>query len=292
MSPLPVALIIVSCFSHAQWNLLARRHRGCEPVFFRRMLLLGIPVCAALGAVAISFSASLPPKALLCVLGSGLIAGLYFRFLALAYGAADFTTVYPVARALPVLVVAALDMLRGHYPTAIGWGGLLLVVLGCALAPQESYRGFSLRRYAARDMIWMLLTAAAVVGFTMIDKIGSEAVTRGPGSAALYCAAFYSLAGVSYLLLQAVFDRTPQDATPVGWRLPALSAVLGYGSYWLVLWAFQLATHTAYLLALRQFSIVIGVVAAFGIFKERGLAVRLPATAAIVAGLVLLVFYG
>ena len=292
MSPLPVALIIASCVAHAQWNLLSRRRQGSEPAFFRRMLLLGLPFCAAVAAVDLLLAHTLPPKALLCVLASGLIAGTYFRFLGLAYGEADFSTVYPVARALPVLVVATLDMLRGRYPSAIGWGGLLLVVVGCVLAPQKSYRGFNLRRYAARDMAWMGLTAAAIVAFTMIDKIGSEAVTQGPVSAAVYCACFYGLAGVSYLLMQAAFDRPLQDATPIGWWAPSVASVLGCISYWLVLWAFQLAPQTAYLLALRQFSIVIGVIAAFIVYKERGIAVRGPATAAIVAGLVLLVLYG
>jgi len=285
-------LIILSCFAHAQWNLLARAHRGSEATFFRRMLSVSIPLCAAAAATALLLSQSLPPKALLCMTASGLIAGAYFRFLALAYGAADFSIVYPVARALPVLAVAGLDMLRGRHPTPAGWAGLLMVVAGCALAPQHSYSGFNLRRYVGRDMLWMLLTAAAVVAFTMVDKVGAEAVMRGPGSAALYCSGFYGMGGISYLLLQAAFDRRTPGPPAVGWGRPALAAVLGFASYWLVLWAFQLSTHTAYLLALRQFSIAIGVVVAFAFYKERGRAVRVPATAAIIAGLIVVMVYG
>ena len=51
MSPLPVALIIISCVAHAKWNLLSRRRQGSEPAFFRRMLLLGLPFCAAIAAL-------------------------------------------------------------------------------------------------------------------------------------------------------------------------------------------------------------------------------------------------
>ena len=74
--------------------------------------------------------------------------------------------------------------------------------------------------------------------------------------------------------------------------MPRVAAVLGLFACELVLWAFQLAAHTSYLLAFRQFSIVVGVSFAFVLHKDAGLRVRLPATAAIVAGLALLAFYG
>jgi len=292
MSLLPIGLIIASCFLHAGWNLLARRERQ-ELVFFRRKLILGVPVSLAMIGVAHALGYSLPPWAWVCATGAGLIGGLYFRSLGLAYGSSDFTVVYPVARALPLLMVAALDLLRGRYPSALGWLAIVMVSAGCVLAPQRSYRDLTLRHYAGKAIVWILLTAAATVGYTMLDKMAAEVVQRGVVSAVIQCGVFHIFSAVSYLAAQAVFEGPrPYAEDRVGWRLPAAAAVLGPMTYALVLWAYQLTPQTAYLVAFRQFSIVIGVVAAFRLYKEPGLAVRVPATLAIVAGLVLLALWG
>jgi len=291
MPLLPIILILISCFTHAGWNLLARRKRR-ELAFFRRMLILTVPVSLAAIGISLRFPHSFPPTAWLCVLASGLICGLYYCFLGLAYGSSDFTVVYPVARALPVLIVAGLDMLRGRYPSGPGWGGLLLVVGGCMLAPQASYRGFDFRHYGSRAILWVLLTAGAIVGFTMFDKIAAEAVRPGLPSAVIYCGFFHIFACVSYVAVHALVAREKEGAREVGWKLPAFGALLGFGTYALVLWAYQMAEQTSYLLAFRQFSIFIGVVLAFHVYREKGLAVRLPATLAILGGLVLVALWG
>ncbi len=291
MPLLPVILILASCFTHAGWNLLARRQRR-ELLFFRHMLIVTVPVSLAAIAVSVQFPHSFPAKAWLCVTASGLICGFYYWFLGLAYGSSDFTVVYPVARALPVLIVAALDMLRGRHPNGPGWVGLVLVVGGCMLAPQASYRGFDLRRYGTRTILWIVLTAATIVGFTMFDKIAAEAVRPGLPSAVVYCGLFHILSCVSYAAVHSLLAREKGGAREVGWKLPAIGALLGFASYTLVLWAFQMAEQTSYLLAFRQFSIFIGVVLAFRMYGEKGLAVRLPATLAILGGLVLVATCG
>ncbi len=59
-----------------------------------------------------------------------------------------------------------------------------------------------------------------------------------------------------------------------------------------MLWAYQLSQHASYVVAFRQFSIVIGVVAAFAIYKERGVAVRMIGTVLITVGLILVGLLG
>ncbi len=291
MTVFPAVLILLSCFTHAGWNLLAR-HRRDEVTFFRRMLLLIVPMAGVVVGAGLALPHSFPPVAWACVVISGAICGSYFWFLALAYRSSDFTIVYPVARALPVLIVAAIDVLRGRYPSAVGWLAMIIVTAGCVLAPQQSLRKFDLKRYHLRELVWILLTAATIAGFTMLDKVAQEAMLQGPGSALLYCGVWHVFAALTYLALHRGFaDPAPQGAK-VGWWMPLAAGILGLASYTLVLWAFQMATQTGYLLAFRQFSIVIGVVAAFIIHRERGAWVRLPATAAIVGALALLILHG
>ena len=71
-----------------------------------------------------------------------------------------------------------------------------------------------------------------------------------------------------------------------------LGAALNFGSYWMVLWAYQLVRRASYIVTFRQFSIVLAVVVAFAVYKERGVAVRITAALLITAGLLLIGLFG
>ena len=290
MPLLAIILVLISCFTLAAFNLLARRARS-EMTLFLRMLL----IIASMGFVPFVLSEagtrSIPALGWLCLLGSGICGGVYMYSLARAYGATDFSIVYPVARALPVLLVGLGDVLRNRPMTAPGWAGLGLVFLGCMLTPLHSLREFKLRHYLHSSMLWILGAALGTVGYTLLDKIASEAVTPGPGTAIRYCYVFFSLSGIVLLALCWI-TRVSEDKQALGWRLPLLGALCLFGSYGLVLWAYQLSDKAGYVLAFRQFSIIIGVALAFLLYKERWTLARILGVGLICAGLVLVGMFG
>lgn len=291
MNKFAIDLVIGSTFMHAGWNLLARGQRS-ETAFFRRMLEIIVLVGFVPAAWSEAAVQSLTPRAWLYVCGSGFFCGLYLFCLALAYEASDFTTVYPVARALPVFLVAVGDVLLGRHPNAFGWTGMLLVICGCFLAPLYSLRGFRLRLYFNRASLWMLLTALGTVGYTLLDKFAAEVILAGPATAARYGYVYFLITYCSYLLFLRVFYKNEPASKATGWKLAALAAGLNFGAYWLVLWAYQLSRQVSYIVAFRQFSIVIGVTLGFAIYKEQGVRVRLCGTSMITAGLVLIALWG
>jgi drug/metabolite transporter (DMT)-like permease len=291
LNPAAVALVVSSTFMHAGWNLLVRGRKR-QAAFINRMLAVVVLAGLAPAAVSEALTRSLPPAAWACAGVSGICCGVYYFGLARAYASSDFTVVYPVARALPVLLVAFGDVLLGRPPTPIGWVGMLLVAGGCLLAPLRSFGDFALARYVNRASAWILLTALGTVGYTLFDKAAAEVVQKGPATAARYGYVFFVVSYLGYALLLRLFEKPVTAARPVGWAVPALAAGLNFGAYWLVLWAYQLARQAGYLVAFRQFSIVIGVVLAFAIFKEQGRAVRLTGTFLLLAGLVLIALCG
>jgi drug/metabolite transporter (DMT)-like permease len=291
MNPYVITLILVSTVMHAGWNLLARYQRS-EARFFSRMLTVVVLVGFVPGILSEALTHSLNPTAWVCVLGSGSFCALYFFCLARAYSASDFTTVYPVARAMPVFLVGLGDVARGIYPTAIGWIGMLLVIAGCFLAPLTSFRDFRARSYLNRTSVYMLLTAVGTVGYTLLDKIASEVVVQGPATAARYGYLYFLISFVAYRVLLQIFRGDGQESHAVGWRFPFYAAFLSFGAYWLILWAYQLSRHASYVVAFRQFSIVIGVILGFAIYKEQGLVVRVVGTSMIALGLVLVGLWG
>ena len=290
MNSFVIGLVLISTVMHAGWNLLARGRR-CEAAFFRRMLLVSVTIGLVPAVVSELLANSISTTAWLCLIGSGVCCGVYYFALARAYGASDFTVVYPVARALPVILVGLGDVLRGNVLTAAGWGGMLMVVAGCALCPLRSFRELSLRRYATRAIGYVLLTALATVGYTLFDKVASESLAQSPATASRYCYFFFASSWLFYEALLRLFGGA-EGAERLGWRLPALGALLNFGAYWLVLWAYQLTTRAGYIVAFRQFSIVIGVVLAFAIYKERGRGVRLTGSLVTTAGLVVIALWG
>lgn len=177
MAPLVILIVLCSTFMHAGWNLLARYERS-ESIFYGKMLM----VIAIIGLVPAVWSEivtrSITLKAWVCVVGSAISAAVYLFALARAFESLDFTVVYPVARSLPVIFVAIIDVLRGRYLTGIGWLGILLVASGCSLVPLRSFGEFALRRYLNRASVWMLLAALGTVGYTLLDKVAAEVVQR------------------------------------------------------------------------------------------------------------------
>ena len=130
------------------------------------------------------------------------------------------------------------------------------------------------------------------VGYTLLDKVASEIIQQGPATAARYGYVFFLIAGVSYAVFLKMFKAGKQNLNCVGWKLPALAACMNFGAYWLVLWAYQLSPQASYIVAFRQFSIVIGTVLAFAIYKERGLIVRLAGISLLTSGLVVIGLWG
>jgi len=217
---------------------------------------------------------------------------VYLFFLARAYASSDFTIVYPVARALPVIFVALADSLRGRHLTPAGWAGVLLVATGVVFVPLRSFQDISLKSYLNRTSLWMVLAAMGTVGYTLLDKYAAETVQQGPATAARYGYFYFAVSILPYLFLMRSFKGKDEKKEPTTWKLVIPAAILSFAAYWLILWAYQLIPYAGYIVAFRQVSIIIGAALAFWIFKERGLGVRLTGAIFISTGLILIAVWG
>lgn len=276
---------------HAGWNLLAR-YTHAERGFYFKMLLITMVVGFIPAVWSEIVTRSLTPTAWWCVIGSGICAALYLFFLARAYESSDFTVVYPVARALPVIFIAVLDVQRGRELTLFGWLGILLVAAGCILVPQLSIKDIKLSRYMNIATLWMLFAALGTVGYTFLDKIAAEVVQKGPDTAARYGYFYFAISFFPYIGFMKLSHTTNNRENMRDWKLAVIGALFGFGAYWLILWAYQLSPIASYIVAFRQFSIVIGAVFAFVVFKEQGVAIRLMGAFLIVFGMLLIALLG
>ncbi len=310
-------LIVLSAFLHAGWNLLARAQRAPD-TFLRITVLIslaGLPFVfggsAPLGSTALPGGQALarlfPPAVWGLLAVAGVSQAVYFLGLSRAYQSGDFTVVYPLARSLPILVLALIDATRGRLPSLLGWLGLFLVSLGCVVIPLRSPADFRLARYWNGTTGWVAVAALGTVGYSTVDKIAAELIPSGLLSAGRYQVLEYvaCLAPLALLLWRLggrspAANFTPVPARLLGWSgggmrpwLAAALAALGmFAAYWLVLYAYQLSRYASYVLALRQLSIVIGAAAGAVLFHEPAGRLRIGAALIILAGAACIAFAG
>ncbi len=211
------------------------------------------------------------------------------------YQSGHFSVVYPVARALPILIVAISDIFRGHAPLGWAWLCMGLVLVGCIITPLESLRQFKLSNYLNRTMLWIVVTALGTVGYTVIDHTAAEFIPPGPIAAARYGVMEFAFSALFFWLVLLNFERkTVQqwDYSWQSWKYPLFGGLAMFGAYWLILWAYQISPQASYVVALRQFSIVLGVVVGSFLFREPARGLRISTSLIIVTGIALIIFGG
>jgi drug/metabolite transporter (DMT)-like permease len=286
-----ISLVLISTFLHAGWNLLLRSQRASY-TFLRIAIVIG---AVGLGpALTAEFlGPHFPIQVWLHLVLAGTFQACYYLGLTRGYQRGDFTVVYPVARALPILLIAITDVVRGHLPSPIAWLGMVLVSAGCLVTPMRSLYDFRLDHYWNQTMIWIIVTSLATVGYTTVDNAAAELINPGPLMAARYgiFEASFS-APIYWLILTGLRQPTGEVKGWPGWKWPVIGAAGVFGSYWLVLWSYQLSPQASYVVALRQFSIVIGVAIGASLFGEPARVLRLSASLMIAAGIICIGVFG
>ena len=265
-----LALTLASAFVHAGWNLALARSRDAEAAT-AVVLVLALVVWAVPALVLGGVSAGALPYAA----ASSVLELAYFALLAAAYRRAELSVVYPVARgAAPVLlVVAALAGVGG----GVGAGQVVGVVL--IAAGIVAVRGVG-PGAGARDLALAGGIGACIAAYTLIDREGVRhaapvpylwLVLAGPG--VVYFAAMWRLRGAAALRAE-VAARS-------------LFAAVGIlGAFALALAALRHAPAAA-VGAVREVSVVIAVLLAGVVLRERVGARRVVGAVVVVGGIAL-----
>jgi len=282
MPPLAIGIVFLSTFMHAGWNLIARDQRGSDIL---TRALFAVSVVGLIPVLVMEFvSVPVLRVAWGYLLVAGMFQGLYFVGLSRGYRTGDFTLVYPLARGLPAVLVALADWARGNPPALLGWLGIALVSAGAVVLPLNSWRDLNRARYWNRALFWTLLTALATVGYSVADSVAAGVMPPGALQALRYGVFEMFLSWAYYQIFLGTLRLPGGGGQPTNWPRTLLVGVLLFGAYALVLWAYQLSVHTSYVVAMRQFSIVIGVVAGSLLFHEPAPRLRIAAAITITLG--------
>jgi drug/metabolite transporter (DMT)-like permease len=282
MEPFAVALILISAASHAAWNYLAKGARDKDSF----MLLMNVTSQFTLLPVFILLLKdwALPVNALPFLLTSAAAEVAYFLALSRAYDAGDLSVVYPVARSAPLFVAVAGALFLGDPLSATGIAGILLVLVGVYILHLKSLEPKRLleplRSFKGPAFGFALIAALGTTVYSLSDK----AVVTGTNPL-LY--SFWLEIAITLALIPVVLRSRGVGRIIDEWRSTRLrvtvSGALMRGGYILVLVAMTLAP-VGYLLALRQFSVVIGALLGVAVLGEGYGKPRILGSAAIFIG--------
>lgn len=273
-------LIITSAFLHALWNLISKR-RSPTLAFFFVASISGTLVMLPLLVVWRAALAHVPSAVWGLVLATGGAQAVYFVGLAGAYRRGDMSLAYPLARALPVLAVAAISLLLGNRQQigALSLAGMVLISGGCIILPLPGFGGWRLRHYADAVYLLAALAALGTTAYTLIDDAALRRL-RGTQDLALSVTGstllFIALQMTSTALLLGVVTlgraaerrrlrELVRDRALV--RISLLTGLVIMATYGLVLAAMAYVRDVSYVAAFRQLSIPIG--ALLGLTLER-----------------------
>ncbi len=296
MSLTAFGLIFLSVFLHVTWNFLSKKTNpslafyllmSCTAsvIWLPFFLLSDFP--ARLG--------ELPPL-FWGLLGCSVVAEVaYMGGLAYAYRRSDISLVYPLVRALPVLLVALATLLLGlgKTPAPVALAGMVLITSGCIFMPLKHFADFRLSRFANGVIGFILLGAVGTTGYTLADSqaIGMLRELQFHGVAdtlgLLYLIETGLALGMAVLVVLLpeerrafgeLFGRTP---------LPFLAGLCSSGAYALILFSMRFVSNVSYVQAFRQMSLPLGFLAGVVLLHEKSAVPKAVGLLLIVIGLLM-----
>jgi drug/metabolite transporter (DMT)-like permease len=255
---------------HAAWNIALASRRdvpAATALAFCFAALVFAPVAVARWDVE---SEAIPYMAV----SAGFELG-YVALLAAAYGRAELSVVYPVARGMaPVLVlvlgVAALGVGTSRAEVA----GVLLVAAGVVLVRGPGRR-------SSTGVGYGLAIGACIAGYTLADARGVD-----HADPLAYLLVVLAAPAVGYLTAVALRGGVPRLRAELGWT-PVFIGLASYGAFALALFALQRAS-AASVASVRETSVVIAVALAAPFLGEQVGPRRLAGAALVVAGVAVL----
>jgi len=290
MNPSGIVLVLMSAICHAGWNILSKG--APRPLAFMYKALKYSALCYLPLFVFMQFYISYPLPYVLCFLLSGILTGGYFFCLGMAYIHGHLSVAYPLARALPILMIAVNGMALGEIPSLRGLTGMVLITIGCLLLPLKHWRGkdgFSLAHYFNRACLWALLSAIFTAGYSLIDKIGAGYAPDGSRIENIMGKINYVYLQnlISFFILAGVIRLFKIETDNSSYRRKAVFSGLTFlVSYSLIMLALQ-ANPVAYVVSFRQISIIIGAVVSMVLIEKEFYKGRLAAVGIIFMGVIL-----
>ena len=278
MTPIQTAslMIVGSGAAHAVVNAILKAGKD---KMSSRALIDGFSAILILPPV---FVVPLPHGAWGWLAGSWATHLVYLVCLVTAFETADMSVAYPIARGVAPALAATVAVMAFAEPISV------IVAIGVALVSLGVIVVGLGRHVGGKALAWAVATGACVALYTVIDAQG---VRAAPGALSYIVWVFLSLGGGIGLLFAIWRGPTFILEARSQWKPGLIAGALSVVTYGLALAAYRLG-DTPRLAALRETSILFGVLIAVVFLKEKLTRGRVVGVSVIALGAALLLSKG
>lgn len=275
-------LVLAAAVCHALWNFFVRKVAGDLTTLWLALwtgLVMLLPVLFGVLS-SDNLRTLVHPSAVWCVIASGVVHAIYFILLARAYEVGELSLVYPLARGSGIGLAAlmAWGILHENLSRA-GAVGIMLIFAGILSMGTSIGRPGS----TGKGHLLALSVGLCICLYSIIDKVG---VGRMHPVLYLWCMVFLATALLGPWVVRRGRGRIVHKAKAnVGYIL-----IIGGGSlgtYLMILFALT-AAPVGYIVAVREFAVVIGACLGVLFLREKITLSKVTAIVLITAGLVLI----
>lgn len=277
MEPFVISLILLSALLHAGWNTLVKL-KG-DPL----VMLASIAGAATLLSLPVVPFLPFPSAGVWSyLLVSMALHTMYNLFLYAGYRHGDLGQVYPIARGVaPLIIAAATPFVAGETLTATALSGVLLIAGGIA---SLAFSGAATLRENPRPVLYAIGAALFIAAYTTTDGLGAR-LAASPHS---YIVWLFVLDGfpISIIALR-LRGRGALDWIRNHWVRGTVGGAMSVVAYWLIVWALSIGA-LAPVAALREVGVIFAAILASVVLKEHFGPRRTVAACVVAAGAVLL----
>jgi uncharacterized membrane protein len=273
-------LVLISAFCHAAWNFAARKAAGnLVAIWLGLWLACALIFPGVIGIVVhkgLRETAQVP--AIICIIATGLIHSVYFRLLAAGYRHGEISLVYPIARGSGIALTAILArfFLNEDF-TFLGSVGIGLISVGIISMSASVHR----RVDDTKAVTLALCIGASIVAYSLVDKIGVNHTNP-----VVYIWSMFLIAAI--VLTPSLIRRYRGTLGQEARQCIGYAVLIGAGSigtYLMILFAFTMGP-VGYIVAVREFSVVLGSLAGIIFLKERSTITKMVTICVIVVGII------
>ena len=252
-------IVLFSTVLHAYWNFLLKRDRG-GAAFVGLSKVAEVVVFAPVFVWTMVVNPpSMQAAPILIAVGAALVL-VNYAALARAYALTDLSFAYPVSRAGALLFLPPLAFLVfGERLSLAGIVAMTLIIIGMVVMqlPRLSWDALTsvASKFADAGAIFALVAALAAATYTVWDK---RAINQLPAFVYFYAyTAIVAAAYLAFLLRRSTVAELREEWQAKRWSIVQVG-VFNTLTYLIVLFALRVGT-SSYVIAVRQLSIVWGV---------------------------------
>ncbi|MDR3358096.1 MAG: DMT family transporter [Desulfovibrio sp.] len=281
MSTSVIVIILGSAVLHAVWNVIIKG--GTDKLLETSLKALG---GALLTLCCIPFLPLPAPASWPFLAGTACIHLFYYLFMAFAYKNSDMSYVYTLMRGSSPLFTALFTVgLLGHSLSPGGWAGVILLSSGILVMAFDALRRGDFR---IAPTALALANSLVIMGYTVMD--GSGVRLAGEPLAYICWVSFLNCFPITIF----VFFRRGLKAycgyLKTRWKYGITGGVCSAVAYGLAVWCMNHASISQ-VAALRETSVVFGMLLAVVFLKEKMTSPRVAAVFAVLTGAVVMRLY-